>query len=62
MLIRTLCRGCLGSGTQIQVLPYAPRHQPPAQTLVPRPCPHCAGNGHHHLAATHRPTPSGNGI
>lgn len=55
MLIRVLCRHCLGHGTQLQALPYTPHNQPPAHTLVPRTCPHCHGDGHHHLTATHHP-------
>ncbi|MFJ9553384.1 hypothetical protein ACIRPH_06185 [Nocardiopsis sp. NPDC101807] len=71
MLIRTLCRSCLGSGTRLALLAHltgpgsptptpTPDHPAPDlvdQALAPHPCPHCDGSGHHLLAATTRPPP-----
>ncbi|GAA1442570.1 hypothetical protein [Nocardiopsis tropica] len=78
MLIRTLCRSCLGSGTRVALLAHltltgpdspAHTHDPdhPApdlgdQALAPHPCPDCDGTGHHLLAATTRPPPPKNAI
>ncbi|MFD3683670.1 hypothetical protein ACFWTE_02460 [Nocardiopsis sp. NPDC058631] len=73
MLIRTMCRSCLGSGTRVCLLAHLTTGDPPTdhppntnpptpdqgdQALASHPCPDCEGTGHHLLAATtHHPTP-----
>ena len=77
MLIRTMCRSCLGSGTRLSLLAPLTTGDPPGdhppeadsptpyrgeQALAPHPCPHCDGTGHHLLAATTRHPPGRNAI
>lgn len=52
MLIHTMCRSCLGSGTRVDI--YA--HTTYGQALAPRTCPDCHGTGRHTQPATTHPT------